>query len=138
MQDLILQIQAQTSQRESPKYTMAEMKEVVRNCAELGLLDTKHCDVDGDIQQYFKTSAEFEDYATYKSLTCGRDPGDVAFDRWWMRSRQGEYPPGEPSAETRDQYKPIIDRFFKGERVHNSLLLQGGIGEDGMYVPSDP
>lgn len=138
MQDLILQIQAQTSKRESPGYTMAEMKEVVQNCAELGLLDTKYCDVDGDIQQYFKTSAEFEDYATCKSLLCGQDPGDVAFDRWWMGNRLGEYLPGEPSSETRDKYKPIIDRFFKGERVHNSLQLPGGIGEDGMYVLPDP
>jgi hypothetical protein len=100
-------------------------------------LDTKHCDADGELQQYFKTSAEFEEYRTYRGLLLDKDPNAVVFEKWWFRNRQGEYPPGEPSSETRDQYKPIIDRFFKGEQVDNSLHLRNGGGQVDKYVLSE-
>lgn len=130
MQDLKLAIKGKLEEAGYPQYTMATIVEVIQYCLEVGLLDTKYCDVDGETQRYIRTSVGFADYGAFMMSTLGKDPNFVFTPQWWIRNRKGEYSDEWPSANTREQIKPIMERFWKGERVDHSFHLPGGTGRD--------
>jgi hypothetical protein len=110
-----------------PSCTMAEIEDMIGHCLRLGLLDAKHCDTnDGRMQQYVKTSSGYEDHKAYTESI--RPAGfkelfqDGSAERWWTKDSKGDYHPNGPSSETRERYKPIIERLSNGMRVKESIF----------------
>jgi hypothetical protein len=134
LRDLVRFIKGTANQRTHPECTMEEIKEMLKFCSEVGLLDTKQCDAGGAIQHYVKTSAGFEDYSRYTMSLYGKNLDESLASKnkdWWVRNIRGEYPCDGPCDNTRKRFKPIIDHFFRGERVDHSFHMPDGTGDDG-------
>jgi hypothetical protein len=106
-----------------PSCTTAEIEDMIGHSLRLGLLDTKRCDTnDGRIQQYVKTSSDYEAYKAYTESIHPDGFQDGFSDSGWSKASRGEYHPGGPSSDTRERYKPIIERLSHGKRVKESIV----------------
>lgn len=112
-----------------PACTMEEIREMTDRCVQLDLVDVKHCDTEAGLQQYFKTSSTFEDYKAYAQSVRIEEPDGTA-ERWWTEDNQGRYHPDGPSLESRQRFKPIIDRLLEGSHFDRCFYLPGCIGKE--------
>jgi hypothetical protein len=109
--------------------TVSQIKGVIDHCCEQGLLNVKHSDVNGQLQQYFKTSPDFDDLEAYLDPKMAQHSHHNGIDgtaqRWWTKDSNGEYHPDGPAPEAREYFKPIIERFLKGLPMKDRIWAQG-------------
>jgi hypothetical protein len=110
-----------------PASSMAETREMIEHCSEQGLLETKYCDIDGQIHQYVRTTADFDDLKAYAHTQSLEGSEDGSAKRWWSKESRGRYHPDGPSLDARELFKPIIDCFLNGLRVKERFPWPGGV-----------
>jgi hypothetical protein len=66
LHDCMIAVNATNAQLEIPTLTIAEIKTTIERYLGQGLLDTKYCDTDGQIQQYVKLTSDWEDLSAYR------------------------------------------------------------------------
>lgn len=116
-----------------PSCTMAEINDMIGHCLRLGLLHIKHSDTnDGRIQQYIKTSSGYEDYDAYTKSIRGDGFRDGSANRWWTKDSNGDYHLDGPDSESRQRYKPIIERLSHGEHVKEGIVNWAPLLETNM------
>jgi hypothetical protein len=117
-----------------PACTLAEIKEMTDTCVALDLVDVKHCDTEAGLQQYYKTSSTFEDYKAYAQSVRIEERPDGTAERWWTKDSQGKYHPDGPTLESRQRFKPIIERFLEGLKVDRCFFMPGCHGKESWQV----
>lgn len=99
------------------------MQAVIDHCVDEGLLTVKHCDMDGQVQQYFKTTSDYYHLRAYMEdgmmQYCAGGVRENPAERWWMDALKGEFQPDGRVSKAKERYTPIIERFYEGLRVRN-------------------
>jgi hypothetical protein len=111
-----------------PLCTFAQMQAVIDHCVDEGLLTVKHCDTDGQVQQYFKTTPDYDHLRAYMEegilQYCAGGVRENPAERWWMDALKGELRPDGRISKAKERYTPIIERFYKGLRVKERLWAE--------------
>ncbi|GHJ85777.1 hypothetical protein NliqN6_2179 [Naganishia liquefaciens] len=117
--------------------TAVQANDTIEQFLSLGLLDTKHSEVDGRVQQYIRTSSASNDYDAYVKLIAGRQERQNGPPKiWWKRDENMKFGPDGPAAKDVERYLPIIRRFYKGMQFNARVeCIQGYDADqfDSMY-----